>query len=253
MLKELGTFLQDNFDKIYCLNLDKRPDRRQEMLILFKEIWIDQIVKRFSAIENIKWNVWCALSHAAILKEAKKEWYKSIFVFEDDVEIKDIKSLLNSIKTYPKNIERDILLFWYSLLYINWYNEKIINDNWKAWYWLTGTMAIWYSFKTFDRIINFIWEDTNNLTNKMDVRTWFDRWLALILQRNYTTLFTSKNLIYEWYTLSNVTWNLANIYPRMLKKQKNYKTIFQYKLLRFLYQKAYLNLLPIYWYLKWRK
>ena len=39
------------FDKIYCINLDSRPDRWKECLEEFKKIGIDDIVERFPAAE----------------------------------------------------------------------------------------------------------------------------------------------------------------------------------------------------------
>jgi len=50
------------------------------------------------------------MSHAEILKEAKKLGYKKILVLEDDVEIKDMNLLSASIENYPCAVNWKLLL-----------------------------------------------------------------------------------------------------------------------------------------------
>jgi GR25 family glycosyltransferase involved in LPS biosynthesis len=83
--------LNEYFDKIYCINLDRRPDRWENISKLFEKEGI--IVDRFSAIDkkNIKHDkpisdgqVACLLSHYNILSHSLNEGYKKILIFEDD-------------------------------------------------------------------------------------------------------------------------------------------------------------------------
>ena len=248
---KLRAYLENVFDKVYCINLDKRIDRREKMSFLFNELWISNLVTRFRAIEFKPWNVWCAMSHAEILKEAKKLGYKKILVLEDDVEIKDMNLLSASIENYPCAVNWKLLLLWYSLLYVNWYNEtQEVNDYWKIWYGLSWGMAIGYDSEVFDEIIDFIWNSPTSLKRKMWVWTWFDRWLAIVLQRRHLTLFTKHNLVYEGYTLSNITYKPVHLYPKMLVKQRICRCIFNNKVSKFLYQYIYLYLLKIYWIIR---
>jgi glycosyl transferase family 25 len=95
-------------DKVFILNLDRRPDRMNSMIKLMNELEIKNW-ERFSAIRPkfnsidrslfkeyprilklnksyIKGSIGCKLSHLEILKIAKKRNYKKILILEDDVE-----------------------------------------------------------------------------------------------------------------------------------------------------------------------
>ena len=86
------------FDKIYCVNLDRRPNRWEE-----GKSEIDKhglTVERFSAIDgnpnSIKTNpgvtdgdVGCTLSHYNIILEAKSNNLDKVLVLEDDVVFND--------------------------------------------------------------------------------------------------------------------------------------------------------------------
>lgn len=76
-----------NLDAIFCVNLDRRPDRWQVCLNQFKHFGMDEKVMRYPAVENkenpAKGN---HTSHANILEIAKLENYKNILILEDDFE-----------------------------------------------------------------------------------------------------------------------------------------------------------------------
>jgi hypothetical protein len=93
------------FDKIYCINLDRRPDRWENVQKEFKRIGIEN-VERFPAVDGKKLsinntslvpgNVGCVLSHLEITKKAKELGLKNYLVFEDDVQFhKDFKKLFD--------------------------------------------------------------------------------------------------------------------------------------------------------------
>ncbi|MBV9612590.1 MAG: glycosyltransferase family 25 protein [Acidobacteriaceae bacterium] len=74
------------FDAIYCINLDRETDRWQAVMARFEKLGIAHRVQRFAAIETrASHHIGCALSHRAILAEAKKYGYRNVLVFEDDV------------------------------------------------------------------------------------------------------------------------------------------------------------------------
>lgn len=251
-MKELRNFFMNHFDQIYCINLDKRKDRWHLVENLFKELGIYELIVRYSAVEYNPGNMGCALSHAAVLKDAKAKGYNKIFVFEDDVEVKSMSLFLHTISNYPVNIDRKLLLLGYSFLYINWYDEMDIGNNyWKVWCGLSWAMAIGYDRQVFDEIINFIGEDMGVLEMKMNLRTGFDRWIAISLQRRYLTLVSKNNLLYEGYTFSNIKNWAVDIYPRMENKKKIYLLIFNNTILKYMYKNIYLKVLKIYWYIKW--
>jgi GR25 family glycosyltransferase involved in LPS biosynthesis len=91
------------FDKIYCINLDDRIDRWVEVKKQFDELGITN-VERFSAIKKEPGYLGCLESHVSVIKKAKELNYKSILVFEDDVnfinkDINLINETLNQLNT----------------------------------------------------------------------------------------------------------------------------------------------------------
>lgn len=85
--------LNDYFDKIYCINLDKRSDRWEECLVQFEKH--NLTVERFSGIDGsmIENNTKLAngelgvlKTHIELIKDAKEKGYKNILILEDDVE-----------------------------------------------------------------------------------------------------------------------------------------------------------------------
>lgn len=106
------------FDRIFVLNLDRRPDRMLKMAERLNCLGVD--FERFSAIDGNglefenpgfvpgkgmienRWALACLLSHLEIIKTAKKMGYSRILVFEDDVLIsKNLKVRLQEIKKLP--------------------------------------------------------------------------------------------------------------------------------------------------------
>jgi GR25 family glycosyltransferase involved in LPS biosynthesis len=90
------------FDKVYCINLDKRTDRWEKVSKNFKDIGVDNIV-RYSGVDgnkldltNMKYNksllpgeLGILETHLNLIKEAKEKEYKSVLIFEDDVYFTD--------------------------------------------------------------------------------------------------------------------------------------------------------------------
>lgn len=83
-------------DKIYCVNLDRRPDRWKKVSREFEKAGLS--VERFSAIDSKDFKkeyptkssaCGCALSHYFIIERAKLLGLKGIMVFEDDAELID--------------------------------------------------------------------------------------------------------------------------------------------------------------------
>lgn len=91
--------LNSYFNKIYCINLDRRTDRWEECLNEFKKHNLN--VERFSAIDgrNLEivleellaqgltvGNIGAIYSHRAIIQYAKDKNFENILILEDDIE-----------------------------------------------------------------------------------------------------------------------------------------------------------------------
>ncbi len=103
--------LNDYFDKIYCINLDKREDRWNECVKIFEKEKIN--VERISGINGNPFNyksnlsdgaIGCTLSHLKIIALAQLYNFKNILILEDDVEfIENINTEFNKfIVQVPK-------------------------------------------------------------------------------------------------------------------------------------------------------
>lgn len=92
------SFLNEFYDEIYCVNLDRRTDRWEDAQKEFAKY--DIKVKRFSAVDGktlpmtaqqiINPNeMGCLKSHVAILAETVRKNYDRVLVFEDDIEFRN--------------------------------------------------------------------------------------------------------------------------------------------------------------------
>jgi hypothetical protein len=77
------------FDAIYCINLDADTERWRRVTKSFEQLGIARRVQRFPAIETpSNHHIGCALSHRAIIAEAKKYGFANVLVFEDECRIR---------------------------------------------------------------------------------------------------------------------------------------------------------------------
>lgn len=114
--------LNNYFDHIYCLNLDKRTDKWSECEEEFKNLGI--IVERFSAIDGslidpaeiphphvpnrIAWR----LSVINIFLDAKEKGYKNFLLLEDDIEF--YYKFNDSLDDVMSQLPNDWDCFWFS-------------------------------------------------------------------------------------------------------------------------------------------
>ena len=105
------------FDKVYCINLDKRSDRWGKVSKIFVDNNIDG-VERYSAVDgnslnvdNITYNksllkgeLGILETHIKLIKEAKEQKLKSILIMEDDVYFtKEIEKFDDYMSHVPNN------------------------------------------------------------------------------------------------------------------------------------------------------
>lgn len=109
--------VNEYFDKVFCINLDRREDR---MLMAEKELKKFNIeFERFSAVDgntlvkedyttnpNIPvGHIGCTLSHARLISICKERGYKKVLILEDDVIFSDNFEInfADYVKEIPKN------------------------------------------------------------------------------------------------------------------------------------------------------
>ncbi len=95
------------FEAIYCINLDRATDRWAEMQARFEALGIAGRVRRFPAIETpSNHHIGCALSHRAILAEARQRGLDNVLVFEDDAifsgaALEELRLNLDELRSRP--------------------------------------------------------------------------------------------------------------------------------------------------------
>ena len=111
--------MNDYFDHIYCINLDKRTDRWEDCVKQFKKH--NLTVERFSAIDGSKINNPTKLmtgeygilsTHIELIKDAKNKGYKNILILEDDVEF--IDNLNEYFPLFKEQIPDDWVMLYLS-------------------------------------------------------------------------------------------------------------------------------------------
>ena len=170
--RRFGRELVKYFDKIYCINLDSRPDRWCYVSGHFSRFGLKGNVVRFSAVdvrndsklqehEKLLRNNFsllamcgCMLSHRKIIEFARSAELKNVLVFEDDVRIlqRNISNLNKSIRDLS-NLEWDIFYlgatYLWSLEMNGPYLVKVIEGAY-------ATHAIAYNHTVFDKILDIL-------------------------------------------------------------------------------------------------
>jgi glycosyl transferase, family 25 len=106
------------FDHIFCVNLDRRPDKWEECVKEFDKWGLE--VERFSAVDgntiepfNYKvprGSIGNCLSKIGVLKLSKERKYKSVLVLEDDVAFQD--DFNNKFAEWSKEVPENWDMLW---------------------------------------------------------------------------------------------------------------------------------------------
>ena len=229
------------FDKIYCINLDRRTDRWKNVESEFKKMNID--VFRYSAIDgdNIDFSISndltenqlsdkglienrnslaCLLSHLEIIKEAKLNNYKRILIFEDDVLFsKDFKNEIKKIE------ELDWKLLYLGASQFNWSGI----DTSKKYYRCNktlGTFAYAIDSSIYDELIILLSSKVKSVDNYFSDFQ-IGRKDCYVLYPNIVVSIVSDSDIRNTKNISEysntVKWNLSNF--GNFKKEKIKKVL----------------------------
>lgn len=96
-------------DHIYCINLEKSPERRAKMETEFNKAGIEvEFVKAFDArAANITGMYGCTQSHFSVYRDVVSNGYQNVLIFEDDVKLSD--EFKNKIENFKEPSKWDIL------------------------------------------------------------------------------------------------------------------------------------------------
>jgi len=165
----------DFFDAIYCINLDKRKDRWDNVQSQFNKIGILDRVKRFSAIEEIDGRLGCIKSHLEIIKDSKSKKLKNVLIFEDDVIF-----VSENVNDVLKNVIDQLPNDW-DMLYLGAnLHQPLLNytKNLVRLLHAFSTHAVSYNNKIFDFFINK-YDNMKSVNSDYDI---LDVWIAMNIQ-----------------------------------------------------------------------
>jgi len=214
------------FDKIFCINLDSRPDRWKNCILEFDNLGLTNLVERVSAFKMNPAIAGCSKSHIECIKLAKERKYSRILIVEDDITFHtDIfykilneshKQLLN------KKIDYDILYFSANL-YGN--SNKLIDTNLAKITLAKAAHSYILNSKVYDLILNnyskIDWDNEYNWQYSNKNRMNFDVWLKNIqeLGNSYGVYPSIAEQKKGYSDLINMecSYNISNHYNKILK------------------------------------
>jgi hypothetical protein len=94
----------DYFEKIYCINLDSRPERWKDALTEFSKAGIQDRVERISGVICEDPHEGCARAHLKVIEQAKRLGLSNCLIFEDDLWI--IPEEMDSLHAAVEEIEQ---------------------------------------------------------------------------------------------------------------------------------------------------
>lgn len=166
-----------DFDKIFCVNLLRRPDRRAHAVEQFKRIGLD--VEFYEAIDASELRIGfpngnltagmigCYLSHFMILKQAVHEGWNRLLIFEDDLTFMSGFNglMLEAIKHLPDDWQFAYLGYTVYKDHIG--KNKPVNAYWQIPGPCWGTQAFMINGKD---VIGKIYEGLKTIKNQVDVQ-----------------------------------------------------------------------------------
>jgi glycosyl transferase family 25 len=157
--------LSKYFDKIYCINLDRRTDRWEETLIELKKWGLEDKVTRFSAVDGStipqinnkinKGELGLVETHIKIITEAKNNNYKNILILEDDITFTDE---ITKIEFYFEQLPKTWEILWFGGNHNTHVGATInkINENILKCHQTYSTHSIAFNEKIYDLVLNLL-------------------------------------------------------------------------------------------------
>lgn len=148
-------------DKIFYINLDRRPDRNTNVQNFLQQFNLQLIAQRISAVDGSKLNldhvpktiisekgihdakdkskktgipltpggIGCALSHRTVWEHIITQNLKSALILEDDIRVEqDFHNKLNKIMNSVKGLDYDVLFLGYHPASLKYLDTKLINN-----------------------------------------------------------------------------------------------------------------------------
>lgn len=198
--KEIKTFYENlldfkegapMFDKVYCICMADMPHKQERLLQQLKYFYpsLEPIVFEAISSRHLKnHHIGCALSHRAVIQEAKNNNYKNILVFEEDAQLhKNFAVLLNKNFEELKKINWDI--FYLGACCGNRHFEKVKEcETLEEITASTCTHGLVYNNTIYDYILDNVPDNFKQMKKWTEINVAIDQWLARYIQDREATL-----------------------------------------------------------------
>ena len=202
--------IEKYFDKIYCINLDRREDRWKETSEELNKWGLSECVSRYSAIDGNTLSNDTVINngelgilntHIKIINEAKENNYKNILILEDDIEFTEE---IENIDEYMSLIPSDWDMIYFGGNHnkhmgnnINLINDKIIKLNETY-----GIHCVAINNSIYDLILEVINRKSKPIdVYYADIQKSYECYgfnPSMALQRESFSDIQNKNVNYKW-------------------------------------------------------
>tara|TARA_R110000824_G_scaffold185608_1_gene366570 strand:- start:660 stop:1349 length:690 start_codon:yes stop_codon:yes gene_type:complete len=199
--------VNDIFDKVYLINLDRRSDRLETCNTVLQEhnfvverisavdgdtLGVDEINKDFLTYiseDHLRGQLGCVMSHHKVLKDAKEKGYGSILILEDDFKL--VSNFEELFEEFYPQVPDD-----WELLYLGGNHHfhrgvtlKMVTPNVGIPVKTYTTHAYAVRESLYDKLIEVFDKDTNNCPADIglchvqkEIKTCYTLWPSLISQ-----------------------------------------------------------------------
>ena len=220
MAQSAQNIIDQFFDKVFVINLDKRPDKWRRMEVELERLKIKS-VERFAAIQpsfetiseldysNMKapegagpypdyvaGSVGCKRSHLEIIRRAKAEGLKRILILEDDVSFKwrALSKLQKAVAELPSD--------WHMLYFGGYHLQRPVKFGRRLRRLRTTYSTFAYGFNL--ELSDYILESAEQSGKEIDV------FYAEHVQPNYNCYIVQKGIAYQRAGFSDILGTQVN-------------------------------------------
>jgi len=188
------------FDGVYCICMADQPMKQKRLLKQLKHFYPSFEPTVFDAINtrHLKnHHIGCALSHRAIVQEAKDKKYKNVLVFEEDAILhKNFSTLLKKNIFELKTLDWDIFYLgaccWGEpKLFENIEGCKTIK---KLKYGGTCTHGLAWNNSMYDYVLNELPDNIEEMKKWCEAQVAIDQWTAYTVQEKKNAVISNPRL-----------------------------------------------------------
>jgi GR25 family glycosyltransferase involved in LPS biosynthesis len=212
------------FDKIFCINLQKRVDRWQESEKVFLELAINDIVTRYNAIdysdeESIsprdRGRCGCAQSFLNVVKTAKEQNCNNVLIFEDDIKLHKTKDFIFKVmQDCIKELPYDWEFFYLSANPLNHVSNCVLpfSENLRIVTSAFCCHAVAINANAYDMLLHtFETQYQNDIKQLVNRAINFDGLCMSVIQPRQKTYMPKQLLFTQRYNYSNIDYDNRDI------------------------------------------